>query len=168
MLDKKPAAPATDATSSDQATGQAGLPSKSDAQAPGDDGTPAILKMFKNQSNMTRSFYIASMQKGGVAGGRGMGSTMSSTILKSGGGGVAALQRRAAKPQWMVGEALVFTLAGSELVRESNIISASLGINHIALLTGMLTLLLASCLCHEFPMNCRGKWYISGECFSTL
>jgi hypothetical protein len=145
-MDKRPTVPVAQPITSDLATGQTGFQAESAARTPdgGDDGTPAILKMFKNQSNMTRSFYITSMQKGGVACGRGMGSTMSSTILKSGGGGgragvvsQAGRRGRTARPEWMVSEALEFTLSGSDLVRDSNVISASLGTNHIALLTGM-------------------------------
>lgn len=155
MLDKNPTAESASSGPNvgDGQTGQTGQASESGvakATPDGGDGTPAILKMFKDQSNVSRSFYVASMQKGGVTGGRAMGSTMSSTILKSGGGGVPLLggRRRTAKPKWMVGEVAIFTLMTSELVQERNIISATLGINHIALLTGMLSWLMV--YCHGF------------------
>lgn len=40
------------------------------------------------------------------------------------------------KPKWIVSEVTMFTLTESELVQQSNIITATMGINHMALLTG--------------------------------
>ena len=136
MLDKKPTAESAEGNK------ESGAGTKKET-ADEDDGTPAILKLFKDQSKMTQSLYIASMKRGGNKG-RGIGSTMggpmSSTVLRpSASSGSAGISRkRVAKPKWMVSETSLFTLTGSESVKERNIISASLGTNHIALLTGRL------------------------------
>lgn len=147
-LDKKdvpdPTESSQDNPASSNATGNATAPTA----AQNDDGAPAILQLLKNQAKVTQSFYIASMQP--KEKGRGVGSTLggvtlgapssSSTVLGLGGGRGLSCGggRRASKPKWMVSEVSRFTMTGSELVQERNVISASMGISHVALLTGML------------------------------
>ena len=128
-----------------------------------DSGTPAILQMLKNQSKMSQSFYIASMQQKddkthgvGAIGGMTLGAPSSALTLGLGGGrgsSPAGGGERVSKPKWMVSEVSRFTMTGSELVRERNIISASMGINHVALLTGKYSIVRIRCcvlFVHDF------------------
>ncbi len=121
-----------------------------------EDSTPAILKLLKNQSKMGQSFIIASMQRDSLKAGGGS-STMGGGAMTGGGGGegpgglssvasspIGSLflgrgtgRSASSRPKWKVNEVSGFTPTGSELVKERNIVSVAVGINHMALLTGV-------------------------------
>lgn len=117
-----------------------------------DDSAPAILKLIKNQSKMSQSFYITSMQQqkegmGSTMGGGGhgtrsfMGGMGTSTFLGAGGARGSSSRGvggggRPVRPKWLVTEVSMFTQTRAELVLERNVIAATMGINHVGLLTG--------------------------------
>ena len=120
-----------------------------------EDSAPAILKLFKSQARMGQSFILASMQIEDKTGGSGSSMVGGATSGERGGGGSASGVaspigtskgmfsgiggRSSNRPKWLVNEVSEFTPARCELVKERNIVSVAVGINHVALLTGRYT-----------------------------